>query len=199
MDAWEAFGRRGVVVLPTGGGKARVAIAAMSRVRKASAVLCPTRALVDQWMRELGRWYRGDVGVVGDGQRRIEPITVLTFESAYRHMDTLGDRFAMVVVDEVHHFGTGSRDEALEMCAAPMRLGLTATAPRSDSGAASRLGVLVGPTVCEVALADLVGGHLADFEVVRLSMRMSAPEERAYVEAVLGAVARSRLVQARTQ
>ncbi len=183
VDAWEAFGRLGVVVLPTGGGKTRVAVAAMSRLRKPAAVLCPTRALLDQWTRELGRWYRGEIGVVGDGQRRIEPLTVLTFESAYRQMDTLGDRFALIVVDEVHHFGAGSRDEALEMCAAPMRLGLTATAPSRDSAAAARLAALVGPTVCEVALGDLVGAHLADFEVVRISVRMSAPEERAYVEA----------------
>jgi len=127
LDGWEAFGRRGVVVLPTGGGKTRVAVAAMGRVRKPAAVLCPTRALLDQWTRELARWYRGDVGIVGDGNHRLEPVTVLTFESAYRHMDTLGDRFSLVVVDEVHHFGSGARDEALEMCAAPMRLGASAS------------------------------------------------------------------------
>ncbi len=52
-------------------------------------------------------------------------MTVLTFESAYRHMDALGDRFGLVVVDEAHHFGSGARIEALEASAAIARLGLT--------------------------------------------------------------------------
>ena len=54
-------------------------------------------------------------------------VTVATFAGAYRHMATLGDRFGILVVDEAHHFGQGSRDEALEMSIAPLRLGLTAT------------------------------------------------------------------------
>jgi hypothetical protein len=32
------------------------------------------------------------VGVVGDGATRVEPITVMTFESAYRRLDLFGDR-----------------------------------------------------------------------------------------------------------
>ena len=30
-------------------------------------------------------------------------------------MHLLGDRFDLLIVDEVHHFGSGLRDEALEM------------------------------------------------------------------------------------
>jgi superfamily II DNA or RNA helicase len=50
----------------------------------------------------------------------------------------------VLVVDEVHHFGSGVRDEALEMCAAPRRLGLTATAPEGE--ALARVNELIGPT-----------------------------------------------------
>jgi superfamily II DNA or RNA helicase len=38
-------------------------------------------------------------------------------------MDHLGARFGLLIVDEVHHFGCGFRDEALEMTLAGARLG----------------------------------------------------------------------------
>ncbi len=180
LGAWNAFGRRGVVVLPTGGGKTRIAVAAIAQAALPTAVLCPTRVLVEQWSRELARWYAGPIGIVGDGESRIEALTVFTYESAYRRMDTLGDRFALVVVDEVHNMGGGTRTEALEMMAAPMRLGLTATALDAEGAAAARLGALIGPVVCDVSLDDLLGTHLADFGVVRVSVRLSPSEERAY-------------------
>ena len=73
--------------------------------------------------------YAGPVGCYGDGAQDLAAVTVATFESAYRHMDRLGNRFDLVVVDEAHHFGCGLRDEALEMSIADARLGLTATPP----------------------------------------------------------------------
>jgi hypothetical protein len=115
----------------------------------------PRRALLHQWRAELARHYTGTVGCLGDGEREIAKVTVATFEGAYRHMDRIGDRFGLLVVDEAHHFGVGVRDEALEMCAAPRRLALTATAPNGD--ALERLIVLMGPIVCELGIGDLAG------------------------------------------
>src|SRR2546427_12836382 len=109
----------------------------MHRTRLSTLCLVPTRVLLDQWLREIGALYRGPVGCYGDGVRRWAPLTIATFESAYRHMDQLGDRFDLVIVDEVHHFGGGLRDETLEMTIADARLGLTAT-PSRDPGVAAR-------------------------------------------------------------
>ena len=100
------------------------------RTRLSAICLVPTRVLLDQWLREIEALYRGPVGCYGDGVRRWAPLTVATYESAYRHMDRLGDRFDLVIVDEVHHFGCGLRDETLEMTIAEARLGLTATPSR---------------------------------------------------------------------
>jgi len=159
LSAWELGHRRGVVALPTGSGKTRLALAAMHRTRLSTLCLVPTRVLLDQWLREIGALYRGPVGCYGDGVRRWAPLTIATFESAYRHMDQLGDRFDLVIVDEVHHFGGGLRDETLEMTIADARLGLTAT-PSRDPGVAARLTELVGATVFELAVADLAGDFL---------------------------------------
>jgi superfamily II DNA or RNA helicase len=179
LSAWELGHRRGVVALPTGSGKTRLALAAMHRTRLSALCLVPTRVLLDQWLREIGALYRGPVGCYGDGVRRWAPLTVATFESAYRHMDQLGDRFDLVIVDEVHHFGGGLRDETLEMTIADARLGLTAT-PSRDPGVAARLTELVGATVFELAVADLAGGFLASFDAITLYLDLGPEERTAY-------------------
>ena len=176
LSAWELGHRRGVVALPTGSGKTRVALAVMEKTRLPALCLVPTRVLLHQWLREISALYRGVVGCYGDGVHRLAPLTVATYESAYRHMDQLGDRFGLLIVDEVHHFGGGVHDEALEMAIASARLGLTATPPRS-AAAAARLAELVGPTVFELAVSDLAGGFLASFDAMTLYLDLT-PEER---------------------
>lgn len=180
LASWSAFGRRGVVALPTGAGKTRLAIAAILRTGLPAAVLCPTRVLAVAWGTELERCLGERVGLVGDGERRVERVTVMTFESAFRHMDVLGERFGLLVVDEAHHFGSGARAEAIEASPAVARLGLSATAPEAGSVAAARLADLVGPVVFEMSYRDLAGRHLAPVSLVRLPVPLEADEREAY-------------------
>ena len=164
LAAWRLGGRRGVVVLPTGSGKTRIALAAIAATRTACLCLVPTRALLEQWLAALRAVGADPVGRFGDGERVLAPVTVATFASAYRHMPAIGDRFGLLVVDEAHHFGRaaapngllGSQDDALEMSIAPLRLGLTATPPPAGA-AAARLAALVGPVVFERSVGDLAG------------------------------------------
>src|SRR3989442_4045286 len=179
LSAWELGQRRGVVALPTGSGKTRLALAAMHRTRLSALCLVPTPGLLDQWLREIVALYSRPVGCHGDGVRRWAPLTIATFESAYQHMNQLGDRFDLVIVDEVHHFGGGLRDETLEMTIADARLGLTAT-PSRDPGVTARLAELVGATVIELAIADLPGGFLASFDSITLHLDLNPEERRAY-------------------
>ena len=180
VRAFHGFGSRGVISLPTGSGKSLVAIAVLAKARVPSLILCPTRALVEQWEQLLRAFYAAPVGIVSDGVFCVRPVSVMTFESAYRRLDTLGDRFGALVVDEVHHFAGGLRAEALEMCTAPVRIGLTATAPESESAAGACLRELVGPTVCEVGIAELAGTHLAELEMIRLHVRLDRGEADDY-------------------
>jgi superfamily II DNA or RNA helicase len=177
--AWELSGRRGLVVLPTGSGKTRVALAAMARTRLATLCLVPTRVLLHQWIKAIGAVYPHAIGCFGDGGRELASVTVATFESGYRHMERLGNRFDLLVVDEAHHFGTGLRDEALEMSIADARLGLTATPPRGDP-AGARLARLIGPPVYELGIGDLAGGFLAEFAVITLHLELTESERSIY-------------------
>jgi superfamily II DNA or RNA helicase len=181
LDAWIAAGRRGVVLLPTGSGKTRLALSAMAATRLRTLCLVPTRALLRQWHRAVSREYGGEVGCLGDSERRLAPVTIATFESAYRFMPRIGNRFELVVVDEAHHFGGGQRDEALEMAAAPFRLGLTATPPELKHHRA-RLAELIGPNVFELSVSDLAGIHLAPFDVMTLPIDLTPEERRLYHE-----------------
>ena len=168
---------RGIIVMPTGTGKTHVAIAAMERTRSCLC-LVPTRVLLHQWRQRLLDAGARRVGIIGDGLSDIQPTTVTTFESAYRHMARLGNHFEMVVVDEAHHFGNGTRDEALEMCAAPRRLGLTATPP--DSDALGQLEQLLGPVVFRQSLEELRGEFLAEFELLVLRLPLTPKEQQRY-------------------
>ncbi|HEY3252604.1 MAG TPA: DEAD/DEAH box helicase family protein [Polyangiaceae bacterium] len=178
--SWELSGRRGTVVLPTGSGKTQVAIAALGSASLRALCLVPTRALLEQWTSALRAVYRGRVGCLGDGHRDLQAITVCTFESAYRLMPRIGAQFELLVIDEAHHFGSGFRDQALEMSIAPQRLGLTATPPSEP--ALSRLAELVGPIVYQMQIADLAGSWLSDFDLVAVQLGLN-PSERASYQA----------------
>ena len=179
LAAWRSSGRRGVVVLPTGSGKTRVALSAMAATRTPCLCLVPTRAMLAQWTSALAEVYDGPIGCFGDGARELAPITVATFASACRHMAVLGDRFGLLIADEVHHLGGGAGDEALEMSIAPLRLGLTATPSAPEASAARRV-TLLGPVVFELAIADLVGSYLAPLTRITLRLTLDSEERREY-------------------
>ena len=180
ITAWDLAGRRGVVALPTGSGKTRMAIAVIAETAVSTLCLVPTRVLLEQWIRVVRELTGYEPGVFGDGERTLRPITVATFESAWRNMDVIGDRFGLLIVDEAHHFGSGIRDEALEMSTASLRLGLSATPP--TSGAGERLASLLGPAVYELSVRDLAGTFLAPFDEIVIHVDLDPVERREYFQ-----------------
>ena len=182
LQAWRAAQGRGVVVLPTGAGKTEVALLAIDAVRRDTLVVAPTLDLVTQWHRLLGDRLRRDVGVVGGGDYRVEPVTVSTYDSAFLRMEHLGARFGLVVFDECHHLPSEAYALAAQHGLAPYRLGLTATPERAD-GRHADLDALVGPIVYRRKVRDLAGDYLADYTVERILVELTADERREYDEA----------------
>jgi superfamily II DNA or RNA helicase len=179
LEAWEGAGQRGLVALPTGSGKTWLGVAAIARTRARSLCLVPTRVLLEQWCEILERWFARPIGRLGDGHAEVRDITVATFESAWRRMPWIGNRFDLLVIDEAHHFGQGVRDEALEMVVAPLRLGLSATPPREEAQI-ERLGTLIGPSIFAMSVGDLTGSYLAELETVTITLELNASERSAY-------------------
>jgi superfamily II DNA or RNA helicase len=196
LAAWAMNGHRGIVVLPTGAGKTRVALAAAALRNVRTLCLVPTRVLLGQWVAQIRAVYDGDVGIYGDGDRVLKDITVATYASAWRHMGEIGQRFDTLIVDEAHHFGDAAQDEILEMSTAPWRLGLTAT-PSNDPAVLERASELIGPIVHSQKISDLSGTFLADFESYVWLLPL-APNERAAYDRDMQAFHRfSRLVKER--
>ncbi|MWV41100.1 DEAD/DEAH box helicase family protein [Natrialba sp. INN-245] len=169
----------GVLELPTGSGKTVIALSAIERLSVPTLVVVPTIDLLEQWERELETEFRVPIGRFGGGEQRREAITVSTYDSAYLKADSIGDRFGLVVFDEVHHLGGEGYREIGRLLAAPARLGLTATFERPDD-AHEVIADLVGPVVSRVDADDLAGDHLAAYDVKRLEVDLTADEREAY-------------------
>ena len=181
LDAWEKQRCRGVVVLPTGSGKTFVAVLAIDRRPRSTLVVVPTIDLMNQWYDLLHAAFARPIGIIGGGYHEPSDITVTTYDSAYIHMDRLGNRWGLVVFDECHHLPSESYAMAARCCLAPLRLGLTATPERTDGGEA-RYAELIGPVVYRKDIDELSGHYLADYETQRLEVKLTDAERAAYDE-----------------
>lgn len=179
ISSWIQAQGQGVVVLPTGAGKTHVALLALLQKPRSTLVLAPTLELVRQWHGLLQQAFRCNVGMIGGGTYDICPITVSTYDSAYLHMDHLGNRFGLVVFDECHHLPSESYSLAAQLCLAPYRLGLTATPERSD-GQEERLTQLIGPVVYRKEIQSLSGHYLAAYETRRITVALTEEERQRY-------------------
>ncbi len=170
---------RASVVMPTGTGKTEVALAIMAQTATSTLVVAPVRDLMYQWHRRILAGLGYDAGIIGDSVFCVRPVSVTTYDSACIHMDRLGNRFGLIIFDECHHLPGPIRRDAARMSAAPMRLGLTATPERSD-GRHTDLDWLIGPIAYEMPISAAKGRTLADYEVVRIPVHLSAEEQARY-------------------
>jgi superfamily II DNA or RNA helicase len=179
LDAWTTNGNRGIIVLATGAGKTVIGMKAISLLNTPTLVVAQTLDLVDQWRTRLKKEFKTEVGMLGGGERDIKALTVSTYDSAYIHADKLGNRFGLIIFDEVHHLPAAGYRNIAEMFAAPYRMGLTATFERED-GLHSELNRLVGGKVFEKKVKELTGTHLSPFRVEKLVVELTEDEKEEY-------------------
>jgi superfamily II DNA or RNA helicase len=182
LAAWVQGGMAGVVVMPTGSGKTYMAQMAMVECRRSTLVVVPTLDLLAQWVRSLGACFDQEIGMVGGGEFSVQPITVITYDSAVRHVENLGDRFGLVIFDECHHLPGPVYANIARMCIAPFRLGLTATPGRADGGE-EMLDELIGPVLFSSRVSALAGNVLAPYRTERILVDLLADEQTRYKEA----------------
>jgi superfamily II DNA or RNA helicase len=194
LNAWLAADRWGSIVLPTGAGKTFLALHAIAATPVSTLVVVPTLDLLHQWYAVLENAFGVSIGVWYGQEKKLEAITVTTYPSAYAQAETLGDQFKFIIFDEIHHLPAPSWHEIALMCAAPYRLGLTATYPekmRDEGGRKSQsssfilppsslLEELVGPVLYEKQIDDLAGEQLAEYRTLRLRVDLTPAERSAY-------------------
>lgn len=176
LKAWDDAGRRGVIVLPTGAGKTVIAIKAIAAVNEPSIVVVPTLDLVEQWRSRLEEELKVEVGIYGGGDNLLRAVTVSTYDSAYLRASELGNRFSLIVFDEVHHLPAEGYRQIAEMFTAPYRMGLTATFEREDM-LHREIPRLVGGIVYRLKPDDLAGRYLSEYMLERISLDLTDQEK----------------------
>lgn len=179
VQAWRGAGRRGLIVLPTGAGKSFVAQLCIAEANRSTLVVAPTLDLVGQWYDGLVRAFGEPVGILGGGVHEVHAITVSTYDSAWMHAETYGNRFGLVIYDECHHLPGPTYSQSATCSIAPFRLGLSATPERED-GAETSLDELIGPIVYRREIGDLAGEFLAEYRTEVISVHLSDADRMAY-------------------
>lgn len=184
LNRWQRNENRGVLVLPTAAGKTYIALKAVELLRTQTLIVVPTLDLIDQWRSRIAECLGVESGAFGGGENSVRMITVATYDSAYLQVAFLGNRFRLIVFDEVHHLASPSYMQIAEMYTAPYRMGLTATYERIDERH-QLLPRLVGDLVFTVRVDELAGKHLAPYTYEKKYVEL-APEEQELYDKEMG-------------
>ncbi|WP_069470040.1 DEAD/DEAH box helicase [Candidatus Marithrix sp. Canyon 246] len=204
LDAWIAAECWGSVVLPTGAGKTVLALKAILETEVSTLIVVPTIDLLHQWYARLENAFGITIGTWYGLEKQLQPITVTTYPSAWAHAETLGSQFKLLIFDEIHHLAAPSWHEIALICAAPYRLGLTATYPNqknnfrpftpkpktdtnqqlqllaNPSDPVALLNELVGTIVYFKKIDDLTGAQLAQYRTQRILVELYDQEKTEY-------------------
>jgi superfamily II DNA or RNA helicase len=179
LKNWGRAQNRGVLVLPTAAGKTYIALKAIELLKTQTLIVVPTLDLIDQWRNRIKECLSVESGAIGGGENTVRMITVATYDSTYLQAPFLGNRFMLIVFDEVHHLASPSYMQIAEMYVAPYRMGLTATYERIDERH-ELLPRLVGDLVCNIAVEELAGKHLAPYTYEKKYVELTPQEQRLY-------------------
>jgi superfamily II DNA or RNA helicase len=183
---------QGTVVVPCGGGKTRIALGALARLRTPALILVHTLDLAEQWRRELRQVLGVEAGLVGGGEVAPAAVTVAlvqalaTWEAAKLEAFLAG--FGVLVLDEAHHCQSTTFRAIVDRSPARYRFGLTATPERED-GLTALLDLYLGPAVASVTHEELVAAGVLKLPEVR-------PVETAFTFPYAGADDYARLLDA---
>ncbi len=191
IQNWMKSSMRGCVVLPTGAGKTAIGLHAIQKVNSSALVVVPTIDLMEQWAKSISRHLSisdssgkqsVSVGKLGGGEDDIRAVTVATYDSAYIRSSLIGNKFNLIIFDEVHHLPAPGYRLIAEQFVAPYRLGLTATIERDDN-LHDLIPRLVGGVVFRLGSHELSNQkHLAEYTVDRIRVNLT-PEEQAKYDA----------------
>ena len=181
IENWIAGGKKGCMILPTGSGKTIIAIKLIEIINSSTLIVVPTLDLMEQWTKFLSKYFQKiEIGNIGRGIFNITGITVSTYDSAYIRSSFIGNKFAFVIFDELHHLAAPGYRTIAEQFISPYRLGLTATYEREDNLHLD-FPKLVGGIVYRSSVNELSRDkHLASFTVEKRYIKLLPEEEIEY-------------------
>jgi superfamily II DNA or RNA helicase len=157
-----------------------IGLKAIETLKEPTIIIVPTLVLVDHWVERLKEKLNVDAGVIGGGKKEVKYVTVATYDSAYIYAEELGNKFSLMVLDEVHHALSPNFSLFLEMFVSPHRLGLTSTLHRPDLRHLDTPR-LIGDVVYEATHEQLAGRYVSPFEYEKIFVDLT-PEEKVVYE-----------------
>ena len=196
LDSWRpSF--RGIASVVTGGGKTIFAQMCMASFRRRYplgrfVIVVPTLALLDQWYVSLREDFLvpADAIAVFSGEGRPENpgiVNLMVVNTARVYADKIPETHdAMLIVDECHRAASKSNSLSLRG-EYKATLGISATPEREHDDLFQRILVpALGPVIFEYTYGQaLRDGVIVPFDLVNVSVDMSAEEQRRYDDATI--------------
>jgi RNA polymerase primary sigma factor len=187
LNAWQEKGYRGIIEAVTGSGKTRLALAAMDAHLKSGykvLIIVPYKELMNQWSDVIrNSFHNYSVGYLGDGNRqslRFVDILIGISNSVQKYKTLPADTKALIIADEVHHYGTPLAQKMLER-GYVRRLGLTASLERNDDGVDQVIKSYFGEVEYTYDYSEAIDDNvIAPFKILFLSVQMNAAEDQEY-------------------
>lgn len=152
---------RGLLEVPTAGGKTAITAGICSAISANTLVIVPTRELLQQTARELHKFLQEPIGKIGAGYFNLERITVGIFKSVSTMEQEEIDYFQAVISDECHRSSCETLYEALLRFPVGFRIGMSADpldqhrVKQNTNYKKARIIGCLGPTIYRIPTAQL--------------------------------------------
>ncbi len=187
LEKWIENNRKGIIALPTGSGKTVIAIAALAELSERTLIVTYTKEQMFQWKDMIAKFTTISPNMIGlyyGEEKRIAPITISTYQTAYRKVKILSKYFSFLIIDECHHLPAEKfKHIALNMFSIK-RMGLSATVIRED-GKHEELFPLMGGIAYFKTPSELSAqGYLAPYVIYQVEVNLTPKEMKKYFETV---------------
>ena len=130
---YDNFSESCIILGKVGFGKTITALSLIHKLQQKTLILVHTSILLDQWKREIKKWFNIDAGVIQAKNFEINnPIVIATVQTAIKYTDNISKEFGVVIVDEAHHTPASTFTKILNKSKAKYKIALTGTMNRKD-------------------------------------------------------------------
>jgi superfamily II DNA or RNA helicase len=170
----------GLLQVGTGGGKTEIAIECIRHLGFKTLFIVDKVELLKQTRERIKNSLGIEVGIIGNSEMDVKPITVATIQTLIKHKKELSsylNSIRLAIFDECHHTPARSYMAISRyMNNTEYRLGITATAMRDD-GNDMCINAIVGSTIFTLSSKELIEqGHLVPPQITFIKDYMTEQE-----------------------